>query len=73
MNSPFSPEPHTLDEYVRAIWHDLKEMKTTMGTDRARLDAVERAVRDLQVFTTWLFKLLPAVAVAVTIVGLMTR
>lgn len=73
MNGPFSPEPHTLEEYVRAIWHDLREMRAGILSDRARLDAIERAVRDLQVFTTWLFKLIPLVAVVVAIVSVVTR
>lgn len=73
MNGPFSPEPHTLEEYVRAIWHDLREMKLASQADRARLEAVERAVRDLQVFTGWVFKLLPLAAIVVTTIGLLTR
>lgn len=69
----FSPEPETLHDYVRSIWHDLRDVKSAMTSDRARLDAVERAVRDLQVFTTWVFKLLPVLAVVITVLGLMTR
>lgn len=83
-NDLFDIEPQTVRDYLRDIWHAVQEMKTQQSAEiverkalTQRVEAVERDVRDLRVFTSWVrvtvLTVAPIVAVVLTAYGLLTR
>lgn len=44
LDTPFDPEPHTQNQYLRELWKDMKEVRAQTKTTNGRVTRLERIV-----------------------------